>query len=175
MRTEISLAIAACLLAGAAAAAEMPTRKAGLWEVKMIFDGRNLPPRVMRQCTDPASDKLLNSGFSDNSQMQCSKRDIQNVGNTIVVDSVCSFGAGTTTSHTVVTGSFDSAYTMTTATKREGGPTVPGMTAGGESRMTIEAKWLGPCEAGMRPGDVVTNGVKMNVLDMQKMRAPQRP
>lgn len=171
MRAEISLAIAACLLAGAATAAEMPTRKAGLWEVKMIFEGRNLPPRVMRQCTDPAADKLMNSG-AEAGPAQCSKRDIQNIGNTIVIDSVCSFGAGTTASHTVVTGSFDSAYTMAISSKREGGPAVPGMPA--ESRMTLEAKWLGPCEPGMRPGDVVTNGMKMNVLDMQKMRAPQR-
>lgn len=43
--------------------------------------------------------------------------------------------------------------------------------------MTILAKWLGPCVAGQKPGDVMMgNGMKMNVLDIQKMGgAPGRP
>jgi hypothetical protein len=33
--------------------------------------------------------------------------------------------------------------------------------------MTIQAKWLGPCAAGQRPGDVtMANGMTMNVLDI---------
>jgi len=37
--------------------------------------------------------------------------------------------------------------------------------------MTITAKWLGPCAAGDKPGDVImSNGVKMNVIDLQKAR-----
>jgi hypothetical protein len=36
--------------------------------------------------------------------------------------------------------------------------------------MTIEAKRLGACEAGQKPGDVMmANGMKMNVLDLPKM------
>jgi hypothetical protein len=40
--------------------------------------------------------------------------------------------------------------------------------------MTIEAKWLGACAAGPKPGDVtMSNGMTMNVLDVQKMRGAQ--
>ena len=81
----------------------------------------------------------------------------------------------TTTSHAVVTGSFDSAYTMKVASTRSGGPPMPGVAPGAETHMTIEAKWLGACAAGQKPGDVVmSNGMTMNVLDMQKMRGARR-
>jgi hypothetical protein len=47
------------------------------------------------------------------------------------------------------------------------------MAQGGQTKMTIEAKYLGGCQAGQKPGDIVmSNGMKMNVLDMQKMGAP---
>jgi hypothetical protein len=43
--------------------------------------------------------------------------------------------------------------------------------------MTMTAKWLGPCAAGQRPGDMIMpNGMKMNILDLQKgMRPPGMP
>ena len=54
---------------------------------------------------------------------------------------------------------------------------MPGAAPGGGTQMTIAAKWLGPCAAGQKPGDVMMgNGMKMNVLDIQKMGGPpQRP
>ncbi len=40
---------------------------------------------------------------------------------------------------------------------------------------TIEAKWLGACEAGQRPGDVImSNGRTMNILDLPKGVPPRR-
>ena len=96
-------------------------------------------------------------------------------GRTITIDSVCKFGAATTTSHAVVTGSFDSAYKVDVTSTREGGPPMPGVAPGAQTHMMIEAKWLGVCAAGQKPGDVVmSNGMSMNVLDMQKMRPPTR-
>ena len=58
-------------------ALDMPTRKAGLWEIKMVFEGRNLPAQVMRQCVDAATDKdrkstRLNSSHSEISRMPSS-------------------------------------------------------------------------------------------------------
>jgi hypothetical protein len=42
--------------------------------------------------------------------------------------------------------------------------------------MKLEAKWLGACAAGQKPGDMMMgNGMKMNVLELQKMRgAPKQ-
>jgi len=175
---RLILAAAALLTAVPALALDMPARKTGLWEIKMIFEGRNLPPTTMKQCVDPATDKLMNANFGGSNEQHCSKQDMTKSAGTIIVDSVCTFGAMTTTSHAVVSGSFDSAYTMKVASTRAGGPPMPSVAPGAETHMTIQATWLGPCAAGQKPGDVImANGMSMNVLDMQKMRGapPQRP
>jgi len=158
-----------------ALALDMPTRKAGLWELKMVFEGRNLPDQVMKQCVDAATDKLMNANFGGSNEQACSKQDVTKSAGTLTIDSVCTFGGAVSTSHAVITGSFDSAYTMEVATKREGASPA-GQRAYGETHMKIEAKWLGACAAGQKPGDVImSNGMTMNVLDMQKMRgAPRR-
>jgi len=176
MRRLIVTALA-LLSAAPALALDMPARKPGLWELKMNFEGRNLPATAMKHCIDAATDKLMNSSFGGSAQEACSKQDMTKSGNTITVDSVCKFSEATTTSHAVVTGSFDSAYKVDVTSTREGGRPMPGQTPGAATHMTIDAKWLGPCAAGQRPGDIImANGMTMNVLDMPKMGvAPKRP
>jgi hypothetical protein len=165
------LIIAAAMLTAAPVfALDMPTRKAGLWELKMAFEGRNLPAQVIRQCVDASTDKLMNANFGGSALEACSKKDIKNSGGTITVDSVCKFGEVTSTSHAVVTGSFDSAYTVNVTTTRQGGPAMPGAAPGAASHMTIESKRVGDCEAGQKPGDIIMgNGIKMNILDLPKL------
>ncbi len=168
--------IAGLLIATAPAlAADLPTRKAGLWEIQMEFQGRSkLPVQSMKQCTDAAADKLMTLNYGGAAQ-HCSKQDISNSGGTIVINSVCSFGGNTSTSHAVVSGDFSSAYTVDVVSKREGAAP-SGQRAYGESHMKIAAKWVGPCAAGQKPGDVImSNGMTMNVLDLQKRMAPQKP
>jgi hypothetical protein len=178
MRRHHVIVVALLLSASPALALDMPTRKAGLWELKMEFQGRNLPAQLMQQCTDASSDKLMTFNFGGAAERNCQKRDIQNTGGTITVDSVCQFGDATTTSHAVVSGDFNSAYTVQINSTRQGGRPTPGAAPGGETHMTIAAKYLGPCANGQKPGDVMMgNGMKMNVLEIQKMGGapPQRP
>jgi len=146
-----------------ALAAELPTRKAGLWEMKMSFENRNgAGPPTIQQCIDAATDQMMQSSAGPLAQAACSKRDVQRSGNTITIDSTCTLSGKTATSHSVVTGSFDSAYTMTVTSESEAMP-------GGKMTMTMAAKWLGPCAADQKPGDmIVGNGFKMNILEMQK-------
>jgi uncharacterized protein DUF3617 len=153
-----------------ALAFDPPARKPGLWELKMEFPGRDLPVQMSHQCTDATSDKLMTLNFGGAMDRNCTKQDPINSGGKITVDSVCTFGAMTTKSHSVVSGDFNSAYTVEVASTREGGPPVPGVAPGTEMHMTIAAKWVGACEAGQKPGDVImANGMKMNVFDLQKM------
>jgi hypothetical protein len=178
MRCYPAIVVALLASASPAFALDMPTRKAGLWELKMEFQGRNLPAQLMQQCTDADSDKLMTFNFGGAAERNCQKRDIQSTGGTITVDSVCQFGEATTTSHAVVSGDFNSAYTVQINSTRQGGRPIPGAAPGGESHMTIAAKYLGPCANGQKPGDIMMgNGMKMNVLEIQKMGGapPQRP
>ena len=157
-------------------ALDLPARKAGLWEIKMNFEGRNIAAQTMQHCIDASTDKQMNSISGSTARENCSKQDVQRTGATIVVDSVCKLGDATTTSHAVVSGDFNSAYTVKVTSKREGGRALPGLPADGASNMTIEAKWLGACAAGQKPGDMIMpGGRKVNVLDMQKMGAPGMP
>jgi Protein of unknown function (DUF3617) len=103
-------------------------------------------------------------------QDMCSKQDVSRVGNTIVVDSVCQVGGTTTTSRGVITGDFNSAYTIKSTSKREGGPAIPGMPKDGTTSMTIDAKWTGACKADQKPGDMImADGRKVNIRDLQNM------
>lgn len=151
-----------------AVALDLPARKAGLWELKMTHENAQVPPQVMQQCIDAATDKAMNEKFSGGQGM-CSKQDIRKSGNTIVAESSCKTGDVATTTRAVFEGDFNSAYTVKIS--MEGGAARP--PSGGKTSMTIEAKWLGPCKAGQRPGDVeMSNGMKMNILDLPKTPTP---
>src|SRR5262249_20051242 len=57
------------------------------------------------------------------------------------------------------------------SSKREGGPAMPGASGDGTSNMTIEAKWLGACQADQKPGDMIlANGRKLNINDMPNLQ-----
>jgi len=173
MRTRLLVVAALAASALPAAAVELPTRKPGLWELKMLMEGHNLPPQTVQHCIDAATDKLMNTSFGSMTKEACSKQDIEGSGSNFTVDSVCKFGPMTSTTHAVVSGSFDQAYTVKVVSHSQGGP--PQMPA--ETHMTIEAKWLGACAAGQKPGDMMMpGGMKINILDMQAMRGrAQRP
>ena len=148
-------------------AAELPSRKAGLWEVRTSFENHNGAGLTVRQCIDAATDQMMQSSAGPLAQAACSRRDIQKSGDTVTIDSTCTLAGKTATSHAMITGSFDNAYTMTVTSQSEALP-------GGKMAMTVVAKWLGPCAADQKPGDLIMgNGVKINILDMQK-RAPSQ-
>ncbi len=169
MRRMLSLAAAvAIVLAAPALALDLPARKAGLWEIKMAFEGRNLPQQVAQHCIDAATDKLMNSIGGSMGRENCSKQEVKRVGASIVIDSVCKVGDATVTSHGVVSGDFNSAYTIKVTSTREGGRQVPGAAAGATT-MTIDAKWTGPCQADQKPGDMIMAGRKFNIRDLQNV------
>ena len=115
--------------------------------------------RPKANAIDAATDKLMNERFSGGHEV-CSKQEISRSGSTIVVDSSCKFGNTASNTHAVFEGDFDSAYTVKISTTLEDGV---------KRNMTLQAKWMGPCKPGQKPGDIeMPSGVKMNVLDMPK-------
>jgi hypothetical protein len=66
----VALALTA-IVSAPAAAQDLPTRKPGLWEMKMVPEGRNMPATSMRQCTDQATDKLMHANFGGAAQDVC--------------------------------------------------------------------------------------------------------
>jgi uncharacterized protein DUF3617 len=153
---------AACCLAVIgtvpAFAGDLPARKAGLWQVDTTVIGHTVS---MKQCIDAKTDQVMQSRFASLPQQNCSKHDVQKATDKIAIDSVCSIAGRTTTGHIVITGSFDSAYTMVMTSEVKGIPT--------PRHVTMAAKWLGPCAAGQKPGDMVLpNGKTVNIIDMER-------
>jgi hypothetical protein len=142
-----------------ALAVDFPTRKAGLWQMNTTTaTGQKVS---MQECVDAQTDQAMQSRFGGISQRNCSKHDVQKSGDTVTIDSVCTIAGHTTNGHVVVTGSFDSGYTMTMTSQTQGLPA--------PRTVTMTAKWVGPCAAGQRPGDMImANGRTMNILDLER-------
>ena len=67
MRGLLSLGVstvALTLFAASAAAAELPLRKAGLWEMKIVKTGSKLPDMTMQHCTEPTTDKEMSNSVA---------------------------------------------------------------------------------------------------------------
>jgi hypothetical protein len=148
-----------------ALSAELPLRKPGLWEVQTSFENAKVPAQLIQQCIDAATDQMMQSRAGINSQRECSKRDVQKSAGSTTIDSTCTIGGRTRTSHVVITGSFDSAYTMTVTSQSDSTPA--------SRTITMAAKWIGPCTADQKPGDIImANGRKINIMDAQKLITP---
>lgn len=161
---ELSIAVIAvvtsfCLPPLAAADdLNLPDRKPGLWELTTQPTG--LPKAIVtKMCLDAATDKaMMKVGMSFS---KCDEMTVSRDGGNIVVDSVCTVGAAKMKTHAVITGDFQSAYTLKSASDRiSGASNLPK-----HSEVTQEAKWLSDCPSDMQPGDMtMPGGMKMNVL-----------
>ena len=169
MRKRLSLLsiVVMALMPTSAFAVDMPARKAGLWEMKMLAGAGSTPAMTMQHCTDETTDKQMSTTFQPMSKEMCSKNDIQKTATGYTTDSVCTISGMSSTSHSDIVGDFNSAYTVKATSHNEGGPA--GMPR--DSTTTIEAKWLGPCKADQKAGDIVMpGGFKMNIKDMEKLK-----
>jgi hypothetical protein len=162
-----AIALLAWLPSLDARAVEMPVRKPGLWEMKMVRAGSPTPDVTMQHCTDETTDKEMNSSVSPVGKDICSKQDIQKTATGYVTDSVCGVAGMSITSHAEITGDFNSAYTVKSTSRSEGAPAgVPR-----DTTTTIEAKWIGACKPDQKPGDIIMGGgMKMNIKDMEKLK-----
>jgi hypothetical protein len=147
------------LLTAQTFAADAPARKSGLWEVKTTIGDHGRAVTV-QQCIDATTDQMLQSSAGPFSAPLCSGREVKASDTGMTIDSRCSFNGKPAGAHADITGSFDSAYTMTVTAEGDDLPA---------AKMIMEGKWLGACAAGQQPGDVImANGVKVNIPELQK-------
>ena len=164
-RAAFAMLLVVTALPDVAAAVDYPTRKPGLWELTMTMtSGRTM---TTSQCTDESTDKDMITSAGPSMQQSCKRSELQKTASGYVSDSTCTFNNMTMVSHTEVSGDFNSAYTVKVTSHNSGGaPTMPA-----DTNMTMAAKWLGPCKADQKPGDMIMpGGMKMNIKDLQSMR-----
>jgi hypothetical protein len=159
MRTR-TLIVSAVLGAMAlpALAADLPKRKSGLWEITTSEPG-GPPGPVATMCIDQRLDDMARQLMAGS--VTCTKQDLRREGDRYISDSVCRIGDSTATTRAVISGNFETAYRADIQAKYS--PPLMGMS---EGRSTMSARWLGPCRAGQRAGDIVMpGGSTINLYD----------
>lgn len=171
-----ALVLSTLLFAVGAVAADAPARKSGLWEMTNKMGAPYPMTQTMQQCVDEKTDKLTEQAGTKEAQQNCSKNEVRREGGKVIVHSVCKMDGTTATTRAEFSGDFASNYRGDIRTTYS--PPMEGMK---ESQMSVAAKWLGPCKAGMKPGDVVMQGMpgmpggmKFNAAEMQKQMQQMR-
>jgi len=154
---------------GAAEPSDPPKRKSGLWEMKMS-SGQTQGMPAIQQCVDEKTDDLMTKDMGQDQKMQCSNNEMRKEGNKMTVESVCKIESSTVKTRAVFTGRFDSAYTADIKSTYD--PPLRGMK---EASSVIEAKWLGPCKAGQRPGGISIPGMPNINMDAMRKGATKKP
>ena len=161
----IALAIALATATSTATAADLPKCKSGLWEMKTQIEG--VPSQgPMQMCVDQGSDNLMQDEGS-RQKPDCPVMQVTPSGGKVTLHSECRVEKSLVITDAVITGDFNTHYRSDM--KMRYTPPMHGMS---ETRMVQEARWLGPCKPGQKPGDVMMPGMpggKMNTQDMQRM------
>jgi hypothetical protein len=135
-----------------------PRPKAGVWESTMTM-ASPAPMTVSSQvCIDEAmlKDDQWMKPQGQPGGMECEQQ-MLNVSGGYGFKSTCKMGERTTTAEGRATGDFNSAYRMDITSRTD--PVPQGMPA--ESKMTVEARYMGPCAPG-QAGGPVPGSVKMS-------------
>jgi len=168
MRTGVAAALAVTSLlcsVGSVCAVELPTRKPGLWEIKIKLTGGVMPTAKMFHCTDEKTDREMSTMFNPMRPVACEKRDVEKATSGYTIDSICRFEGKYITMHSDVTGDFTSKYTVVTETKTSDDESSPPSI----TNLTLEASYLGACKPDQKPGDVtMAGGMTVNIKDLEK-------
>ena len=135
----------------------LPSRKAGLWESKTTTDDGTMSAK---QCIDAQTDQLAKNAVSGpgGANDACSKQIVTKTATGYETETACKFGQMSTEGKGVITGDFDSVIRMEMTTTVAG---IPGQEKPLTRKSTIENRWLGPCEEGQKPGDIIMSDGKV--------------
>ena len=163
-----ALAFAVLLGAPSLHAQDFPKLKPGLWQIERVQTqpppAANAPSSRTELCTDEALQKeMLDMGQGVMKGM-CSKHEFKISGNKGAGESVCDMGGTKMSSRSTMTITGTTAYRTEVHTAFD--PPMNGMR---ENTAVIDAKYLGACKPGQKPGDVtLPGGQTMNMRDMMK-------
>jgi Rieske Fe-S protein len=163
--TAALLAATGACFAGASAQ-ELPKRKPGLWQQSMTMAGARAPASSVTMCTDEHMDKMLMQR-SEGAE-RCTQQSVRREGNAVLFDAVCTHQGSTVRTKGRFTGDFNSRYSGAMHSTFD--PPINGMK---EMRQQVEARWLGPCKPGQKPGDVFVEG--MGAVNVQEMMQGMDP
>jgi hypothetical protein len=149
-------AIATALLAfaAAAAAAEFPKLKSGLWEVNMTSGKRDgQPPRLTTMCLDDSVQREMYTVSTGMMSGMCTKHEIKVAGNKVTTVADCDLGVTKMQSKAVMTLTGNTIYHTEARASFD-----PPLNGAKESTTIIDGKHVGACKPGQQPGDMTLPG-----------------
>lgn len=167
-RPRILLVLPLLALAGVSLAADLPAnlpkRKAGLWEMQMGPAGGQ--QQVIKTCLDEATDRAMYEMGAKIGGSMCSKFNLSVNGSVVTADGVCSLpgqqGNINMTSHSETRFDGDTSFTSNGTVKYD--PPIGGQS---EIKVSTQGRWVGACAAGQKPGDMILpDGRTVNMKDM---------
>ena len=147
---SLSFSLAFFAVVTLAAQTQMPIRKAGLWESTMSGTSSLAAAGggKIKHCIDASTDQAAMTGAM--AGKSCEQGPIVKTAAGYEMEATCKIGGMTSKSKSIVSGDFNSQVTVdvTSLISTGNGPAK-------ESKTKIEARYVGPCEAGQKPGDVI--------------------
>ena len=127
----------------------------------MHLDQGGMGAMNTKMCLDANTDaRMMKYGMSHQSS-DCAPPNIQGMGSVRTVDVVCHMGGSTQKSHITIAYTGNASYHMDMQTVFD-----PPFHGQSKNHMSQDAKWMGACPAGMKPGDMqMPGGYTMNIMN----------
>jgi len=160
----VAIAVAASVLGTVPAfAEELPQRRPGLWESRSTSaEGET----SAKQCVGPGTDRAMLGGMTG---AACAKMEVTKTATGYAVATECAIGQIKAVGNSVVTGDFQTSVRTEGTTRLTG---MPGQAGTVERKLVVEAKRLGECGPGQKPGDIIMPDGK--VISMPGAAAPKQ-
>lgn len=146
-------------------AAKLPTRKAGLWELKSTMD-EGMGPRenTIKMCVDATMESnMVNASITEH-KASCEKYDIKKADAGTTVDAACTYSGRHVNSVTEMTGDFANAFTVKINSTTSDEKASTGQSVVVKRTITQEGKYLDTSCGDLKPGEAITpDGTKVTV------------
>ncbi|MDI7776282.1 DUF3617 family protein [Asticcacaulis sp. EMRT-3] len=143
----------------------LPPHQPGLWETTLTETGSADPPQKLQICIDVRTDRHLGVLGNDLSGDSCSQKGYRPQGDgSLGFLAECSAAPGVVTEYS---GSIDGDYTKDYTMKVRLQTTGPNLNR--VANYDIVSRRIGPCAADQKPGDLISDGVKVNLFDIAGM------
>lgn len=142
-----------------------PVRKPGLWKQTMLIEPGDLM-QTATLCLDKTAEAQLSWWSNAGLRASCSENDVRRrADGSWAFQSVCGVAEGVkTTTVGSATGDFQSRYQTRSEVTTTNAPVAA---LSGTRTVVIDGEWLGPCPAGMNPGDLeLPSGQRVNLLQL---------
>jgi hypothetical protein len=118
-------------------------------------------------CVDDASESKTAGWAAGETSKDCTAASInRQLDGSIKVSSTCKMpSGGSVSTDATASGDWNSHYTVHVITNTTGAPMAQ---LNGQHVIDVDAKWLGPCPAGMKGGDATFQGGKINITQAMK-------